>query len=58
MKKKLTEAYENGNLYVVFDKADPAQLHRWKTQNGVAATGKMIKGKYVVVFWDKLMEEK
>lgn len=61
MKKKFSiketrKAHEDGKIGVIFDTGSPNELTRFR-QEGVAATGKMIDGEYVVVFWDRVIDQ-
>lgn len=53
----IKEAYNEGHTFCVVEdnKNNIFRLHRLRKKTGVNATGKLIDGKYVVVFWDRIL---
>lgn len=56
---KIVEAYKNNQVGLILEENqnNPFRLHRFKKKHNVEATGKIVNGKYVIVFWDKLSKQ-
>ena len=55
----IENAYNAGKPFVVLQHSNSnhVRLHRFKNKHNINCTGKNLHGNYVVVFWDKLINE-
>tara|TARA_R100001129_G_C5242235_1_gene225838 strand:- start:385 stop:603 length:219 start_codon:yes stop_codon:yes gene_type:complete len=56
----IVNAYRNGEPIIVLESHanNPTRLHRFRKTFNVEATGKNVKGNYVILFWDNILKAK